>query len=112
MRWIIALTAVGLAALPATAFSAPNRPDAQGEVRRDSRAGNHATVRIDAPGRAKSKGTVESLAPGSASTLASLPLQPGTAHSTTTVQRSPVRRRRHPRPPPVARRPRVLRPRT
>ena len=45
MRWIIAFTALGLAALPAAAASAQNRPDAQGEVRRDLRAGNVRSLR-------------------------------------------------------------------
>jgi membrane fusion protein (multidrug efflux system) len=58
--------------------------------------GQHATVRIDALGGAKLKGTVESLAPGSASTFALLPFEPGTGNFTKIVQRVPVRIRLDP----------------
>lgn len=53
--------------------------------------GQKATVEIDAvPGHAFS-GTVESLAPGSASRFALLPFEPGTGNFTKVVQRVPVR---------------------
>jgi membrane fusion protein (multidrug efflux system) len=53
--------------------------------------GQHATVRVDALGNDALTGTVDSLAPGSASTFALLPFEPGTGNFTKIVQRVPVR---------------------
>ncbi|QCI96008.1 HlyD family secretion protein [Novosphingobium sp. EMRT-2] len=64
--------------------------------------GQRATIRVDALGSAKLKGTVESLAPGSASTFALLPFEPGTGNFTKIVQRVPVRIRLDPGQPALA----------
>lgn len=57
---------------------------------RDMRVGQAATIRVDALGGAL-RGHVESLAPGSGSTFALLPFEPGTGNFTKIVQRVPVR---------------------
>jgi membrane fusion protein (multidrug efflux system) len=53
--------------------------------------GERATIRVDALGGTPLHGTVDSLAPGSASTFALLPFEPGTGNFTKIVQRVPVR---------------------
>ncbi|WP_226017255.1 HlyD family secretion protein [Novosphingobium sp. FKTRR1] len=58
---------------------------------RHMRPGQHATVRVDALGSTTLTGQVDSLAPGSASTFALLPFEPGTGNFTKIVQRVPVR---------------------
>ncbi len=58
---------------------------------RHMHAGQPARVSIDALGSESLSGTVESLAPGSASTFALLPFEPGTGNYTKIVQRVPVR---------------------
>lgn len=55
------------------------------------RAGDKATVRVDALPGTKLEGTVDSLAPGSGSSFALLPFEPGTGNFTKIVQRVPVR---------------------
>jgi membrane fusion protein (multidrug efflux system) len=57
---------------------------------RDMAVGQPATVSVDALG-GKLKGHVESFAPGSGSTFALLPFEPGTGNFTKIVQRVPVR---------------------
>jgi membrane fusion protein (multidrug efflux system) len=53
--------------------------------------GQRATVRVDAGTSAPLTGVVESLAPGSGSSFALLPFEPGTGNFTKIVQRVPVR---------------------
>jgi membrane fusion protein (multidrug efflux system) len=53
--------------------------------------GQRATVRVDAGSRGPLTGVVESLAPGSGSSFALLPFEPGTGNFTKIVQRVPVR---------------------
>ncbi|WP_232476361.1 HlyD family secretion protein [Flavisphingomonas formosensis] len=55
------------------------------------RIGQAATIDVDALGGDVLKGTVESIAPGSGSTFALLPFEPGTGNFTKIVQRVPVR---------------------
>ena len=55
------------------------------------RAGQVATVRVDAVPGHDFNGVVESLAPGSGSQFALLPFEPGTGNFTKIVQRVPVR---------------------
>ena len=69
---------------------------------RHMHAGQHASVRVDALGGAALGGTVDSLAPGSASTFALLPFEPGTGNFTKIVQRVPVRIRLDPQQPGLA----------
>lgn len=57
---------------------------------RDMRVGQRATVEVDALGRSLA-GHVESFAPGSGSSFALLPFEPGTGNFTKVVQRVPVR---------------------
>jgi len=57
---------------------------------RDMIVGQKATISVDALG-GKISGHVESLAPGSGSTFALLPFEPGTGNFTKIVQRVPVR---------------------
>jgi membrane fusion protein (multidrug efflux system) len=57
---------------------------------RDMAIGQPATISVDALG-GKLTGHVESLAPGSGSTFALLPFEPGTGNFTKIVQRVPVR---------------------
>lgn len=57
---------------------------------RDMRVGQRASVEVDALGHALS-GQVESFAPGSGSSFALLPFEPGTGNFTKIVQRVPVR---------------------
>jgi membrane fusion protein (multidrug efflux system) len=54
-------------------------------------AGQRATVRVDAGSSRPLAGVVESLAPGSGSSFALLPFEPGTGNFTKIVQRVPVR---------------------
>lgn len=58
--------------------------------------GQTARVRVDALGGGTVSGVVESLAPGSASSFALLPFEPGTGNFTKIVQRVPVRIRLDP----------------
>jgi len=58
--------------------------------------GERATIRVDALGSTRLTGSVDSLAPGSASTFALLPFEPGTGNFTKIVQRVPVRIRLDP----------------
>ena len=53
--------------------------------------GQRATVRVDAGSSGPLTGVVESLAPGSGSSFALLPFEPGTGNFTKIVQRVPVR---------------------
>jgi membrane fusion protein (multidrug efflux system) len=55
------------------------------------RAGQRATLRLDALSSRPLEGRVESLAPGSGSQFALLPFEPGTGNFTKIVQRVPVR---------------------
>lgn len=55
------------------------------------RPGQPASLRVDALGGGKIAGVVESIAPGSASSFALLPFEPGTGNFTKIVQRVPVR---------------------
>ena len=55
------------------------------------RAGQSATIKIDALGGAAITGQVESFAPGSGSSFALLPFEPGTGNFTKVVQRVPVK---------------------
>jgi len=57
---------------------------------RDMNVGQKATISVDALG-GKVSGHVESFAPGSGSTFAMLPFEPGTGNFTKIVQRVPVR---------------------
>ena len=63
---------------------------------RHMRPGQRATIHVDALGGPALAGTVDSLAPGSASTFALLPFEPGTGNFTKIVQRVPVRIRLDP----------------
>ncbi|WDF74974.1 HlyD family secretion protein [Novosphingobium sp. KACC 22771] len=58
--------------------------------------GQRAQVHVDALGGGTVSGVVESIAPGSASTFALLPFEPGTGNFTKIVQRVPVRIRINP----------------
>lgn len=58
---------------------------------RDMRVGQPVKIAIDALGGEPLTGKVESLAPGSGSTFALLPFEPGTGNFTKIVQRVPVR---------------------
>lgn len=58
---------------------------------RHMRPGQRAQVHVDALGGGTISGVVDSLAPGSASTFALLPFEPGTGNFTKIVQRVPVR---------------------
>lgn len=58
--------------------------------------GQRAQVHVDALGGGTVAGVVESIAPGSASTFALLPFEPGTGNFTKIVQRVPVRIRIEP----------------
>jgi membrane fusion protein (multidrug efflux system) len=58
---------------------------------RQMRPGQRTTIGVDALGSSHLTGTVDSLAPGSASTFALLPFEPGTGNYTKIVQRVPVR---------------------
>ncbi len=69
---------------------------------RDMAVGQPATIAVDALG-GKVKGHVESFAPGSGSTFALLPFEPGTGNFTKIVQRVPVRIRFDPDQPQVDR---------
>ena len=69
---------------------------------RHMRPGQPAKVRVDALGSETLTGTVDSLAPGSASTFALLPFEPGTGNFTKIVQRVPVRIRLDARQPGMA----------
>jgi membrane fusion protein, multidrug efflux system len=55
------------------------------------RAGQPATIEVDAFGSTPLHGTVESFAPGSGSSFSLLPFEPGTGNFTKIVQRVPVR---------------------
>jgi membrane fusion protein, multidrug efflux system len=55
------------------------------------RAGQPATIEVDAFGSEPLHGTVESFAPGSGSSFSLLPFEPGTGNFTKIVQRVPVR---------------------
>ena len=63
---------------------------------RDMRRGQPVTIDVDAIGGDAIKGHVESFAPGSGSTFALLPFEPGTGNFTKIVQRVPVRIRLDP----------------
>ncbi|AHE51924.1 HlyD family secretion protein [Sphingomonas sanxanigenens] len=63
---------------------------------RDMRAGQPVSIDVDAIGGPALKGRVESFAPGSGSTFALLPFEPGTGNFTKIVQRVPVRIRFEP----------------
>lgn len=67
------------------------------------RPGQPVSIDVDALDGAALKGTVESLAPGSGSTFALLPFEPGTGNFTKIVQRVPVRIRFAPGQPALAR---------
>jgi membrane fusion protein (multidrug efflux system) len=69
---------------------------------RHMRPGQRATVRIDALGNGALTGTIDSLAPGTASSFALLPFEPGTGNFTKIVQRVPVRIRLDPAQPGLA----------
>jgi membrane fusion protein (multidrug efflux system) len=69
---------------------------------RRMRVGQPVTVRVDALGGGELEGRVESLAPGSGSTFALLPFEPGTGNFTKIVQRIPVRIRLDPGQPALA----------
>lgn len=66
------------------------------------RVGQPVTVKIDALDGDVLHGRVESLAPGSGSTFALLPFEPGTGNFTKIVQRIPVRIRFDPNQPALA----------
>ncbi|BEV01063.1 HlyD family secretion protein [Novosphingobium olei] len=53
--------------------------------------GQAVTVKVDALGDTQLRGRIESLAPGTASSFALLPFEPGTGNFTKIVQRVPVR---------------------
>ena len=61
-----------------------------------ARCRQRATIRVDAPGRTKLTGRVDSLAPVSASTVELLPFEPGTGNVTKIVRRVPIRIRLDP----------------
>jgi membrane fusion protein (multidrug efflux system) len=65
--------------------------------------GQRATISVDALTGDDLTGTVESFAPGSGSTFALLPFEPGTGNFTKIVQRVPVRIRFDPDQPGIAR---------
>ena len=65
--------------------------------------GQRATISVDALTGDDLTGTVESFAPGSGSTFALLPFEPGTGNFTKIVQRVPVRIRFDPNQPGIAR---------
>ena len=65
--------------------------------------GERATIKIDALSGQALRGRVESLAPGSGSSFALLPFEPGTGNFTKIVQRVPVRIRLDPGQPLAAR---------
>jgi membrane fusion protein (multidrug efflux system) len=65
--------------------------------------GQRATISVDALTGGDLTGTVESFAPGSGSTFALLPFEPGTGNFTKIVQRVPVRIRFDPGQPGIAR---------
>jgi membrane fusion protein (multidrug efflux system) len=58
---------------------------------RDMHPGEAVTIDVDALGSKSLHGTVDSIAPGSGSTFALLPFEPGTGNFTKIVQRVPVR---------------------
>ena len=58
---------------------------------RNMRPGEAVDITVDALGSKRLRGTVDSLAPGSGSTFALLPFEPGTGNFTKIVQRVPVR---------------------
>lgn len=58
---------------------------------RDMHAGEAVDITVDALGSKVLRGTVDSIAPGSGSTFALLPFEPGTGNFTKIVQRVPVR---------------------
>jgi membrane fusion protein (multidrug efflux system) len=64
--------------------------------------GQPATIGVDALGATRLTGVVDSIAPGSASTFALLPFEPGTGNFTKIVQRVPVRIRLDPGQPGLA----------
>jgi membrane fusion protein (multidrug efflux system) len=66
---------------------------------RDMRADQPVSIDVDALGGKPLKGHVESFAPGSGSTFALLPFEPGTGNFTKIVQRVPVRIRLDPDQP-------------
>lgn len=66
---------------------------------RDMHVGQPVSVTVDAIGGAPIKGRVDSFAPGSGSTFALLPFEPGTGNFTKIVQRVPVRIRLDPGQP-------------
>jgi membrane fusion protein (multidrug efflux system) len=63
------------------------------------RAGQGATIRVDALPGVKLRGEVDSFAPGTGSQFSLLPFEPGTGNFTKIVQRVPVRIRLDPRQP-------------
>jgi membrane fusion protein (multidrug efflux system) len=63
---------------------------------RDMRAGQAVSIEVDALRGSALQGHVESFAPGSGSTFALLPFEPGTGNFTKIVQRVPVRIRLDP----------------
>lgn len=69
---------------------------------RHMRVGQRVTVEVDALDGEVLKGRVDSLAPGSGSTFALLPFEPGTGNFTKIVQRVPVRIRFDPGQPELA----------
>ncbi|MBO9602702.1 MAG: HlyD family secretion protein [Novosphingobium sp.] len=69
---------------------------------RGMQVGQPVTVDVDALGGKPLTGRVESLAPGSGSTFALLPFEPGTGNFTKIVQRVPVRIRLDPGQPAAA----------
>jgi membrane fusion protein (multidrug efflux system) len=77
------LTVVPMAALYVTA----NFKETQ---TRDMHPGEAVTIDVDAAGKSL-HGTIDSIAPGSGSTFALLPFEPGTGNFTKIVQRVPVR---------------------
>ncbi|WP_459177028.1 HlyD family secretion protein [Ewingella americana] len=64
--------------------------------------GQKASISVDALPGVKFSGVVDSLAPGSGSTFALLPFEPGTGNFTKIVQRVPVRIRLNPGQPELA----------
>jgi membrane fusion protein (multidrug efflux system) len=58
---------------------------------RNMHPGQHVTISVDALGSHTLRGTLDSIAPGSGSTFALLPFEPGTGNFTKIVQRVPVR---------------------
>ncbi len=78
------LTVVPIAAIYVTA----NFKETQ---TRDMHPGEAVAITVDATGSKSLRGTVDSLAPGSGSSFAMLPFEPGTGNFTKIVQRVPVR---------------------